>query len=96
MTNEQLCKIKKSLLKCAVEVETILELKQQVEKMKCCENCKYRPKLQEMKILDLDREPCNICKNCKYRLKLQEMKILDLDRKPCNICDNHSKWEIYE
>lgn len=61
MTNEQISRVKKSLLKCAIEVENVLELKQQIEKMKCCENCKYRQKLKEMEILGLDREPCNIC-----------------------------------
>lgn len=63
MTDEQVCRVKKSLLKRAVEVENVSELKQQIEKMKCCENCKYRHKLKEMEILGLDREPCNVCNN---------------------------------
>lgn len=63
MTNEQVHKVKKSLLKCAIEVETVLELKQQIEKMKCCENCKHRLKLREMEIFGLDKEPCIACNN---------------------------------
>lgn len=39
----------------------IRTLKAQIEKMKCCENCKHRRKLREMEILGLDKEPCNVC-----------------------------------
>lgn len=46
---------------CRSAKERIEELEWQVEKMKCCENCKYRLKLQEIEILGLDREPCNVC-----------------------------------
>lgn len=67
MTNEQVNRIKKSLLKCAIEVDSILELKQQIEKMKCCENCKHRQKFREAEIFVLDKdelkEPCNVCHN---------------------------------
>lgn len=42
-------------------------LKAQIEKMKCCDNCKHRLKVLEMEVLDLDkdelREPCNVCNN---------------------------------
>ena len=45
----------------------IKQLKAQIEKMKCCENCKHRLKICEMEIFDLDKdelkEPCNTCKN---------------------------------
>ncbi len=58
-------KSKKSLLKCAIEVESVLELKQQIEKMKNCENCRHRQKFREGEILVLDKdefkEPCNVC-----------------------------------
>lgn len=43
------------------------ELKNSIEKMKNCDNCKYRLKFLEMEILELDkdesREPCNVCNN---------------------------------
>lgn len=42
-------------------------MKAQIEKMKCCDNCKHRLKVLEMEVLDLDkdelREPCNVCNN---------------------------------
>ena len=45
----------------------IKALKAQIEKMKCCDNCKHRLKVLEMEVLDLDkdelREPCNVCNN---------------------------------
>ncbi len=45
----------------------IKDLKAQIEKMKCCDNCKHRLKVLEMKVLDFDkdelREPCNVCNN---------------------------------
>lgn len=45
----------------------IKTLKAQIEKMKCCDNCKHRLKVLEMEVLDLDkdelREPCNVCNN---------------------------------
>lgn len=46
---------------CLSAKERIEELEQQVEKMKCCDNCKHRRKLREMEILGLDKEPCNVC-----------------------------------
>lgn len=45
----------------------IKTLKAQIEKMKCCDNCKHRLKVLEIEVLDLDkdelREPCNVCNN---------------------------------
>lgn len=45
----------------------IKALKAQIEKMKCCDNCKHCLKVLEMEVLDLDkdelREPCNVCNN---------------------------------
>lgn len=54
----------------------IEELEQQVEKMKCCDNCKHYLKALEMEILDLDkdelREPCNVCKDYnKWELRVR-------------------------
>lgn len=52
---------------CRSAKERIEELEQQVEEMKCCDNCKHRLKVLEMEVLDLDkdelREPCNVCNN---------------------------------
>lgn len=46
--------------------------KAQIEKMKCCENCKHCRKLQEMEILGLDKEPCNVCnKHDKWELRIR-------------------------
>lgn len=45
----------------------IKALKAQIEKMKCCDNCKHCLIVLEMEVLDLDkdeqREPCNVCNN---------------------------------
>lgn len=52
----------------------IRTLKAQIGKMKNCDNCKHRLKVQEMETLDLDkdelREPCNVCNDLdKWEIK---------------------------
>ncbi len=51
----------------------IKALKAQIEKMKCCDNCKHRLKVLEMEVLDLDkdelREPCNSCNYDKWEIR---------------------------
>lgn len=61
---------------CRSAKERIEELEQQVEKMKCCENCKHRLNVSEMEVLDFDkdelREPCNVCENYnKWELRIR-------------------------
>ena len=61
---------------CRSAKERIEELEQQVEKMKCCDNCKHRLKVLEMEVLDLDkdelREPCNVCEDYnKWELRIR-------------------------
>lgn len=61
---------------CRSAKERIEELEQQVEKMKCCNNCKHYLKALEMEVLDLDkdelREPCNVCEDYnKWELRIR-------------------------
>ena len=61
---------------CRSAKERIEEFEQQVEKMKCCNNCKHYLKALEMEVLDLDkdelREPCNVCEDYnKWELRIR-------------------------
>ena len=51
----------------------IKTLKAQIEKMKCCDNCKHRLKVLEMEVLDLDKDelraPCNVCNYDKWEIR---------------------------
>lgn len=57
---------------CRSAKERIEELEQQVEKMKCCDNCKHKMIIRMADILEdeIEKEPCKSCNDLdKWEIK---------------------------